>query len=134
MEKNEFSTGKQVKITLRIGFVAIGSNFNKLSHLLTMHPFSTPWKHQKAVVFCFQGVEKGWIGKEWVKNNLLLFLMLSGKMEVIDFLKIFTFYKESGYDPQVCINVPSFLSYSSDLLPNFKKSWKGRGYCVLIFS
>ena len=42
IDKNEFSTGKQVKITLRIGSVVIGSNFNKLSHLLTMHPFSTP--------------------------------------------------------------------------------------------
>ena len=31
-----------------------------------MHPFSTPWKHL-TVTWCFQGVEKGCIGKEWVK-------------------------------------------------------------------
>ena len=31
--------------------------------------FSTPWKHQKTskVFWCFQGVEKGCIGNEWVK-------------------------------------------------------------------
>ena len=33
-----------------------------------MHPFPTPWKHQKTVR-CFQGVEKGCIGNEWVKLN-----------------------------------------------------------------
>ena len=34
-----------------------------------MHPFSTPVKHQKTltVFLCFKGVEKGCIGKEWVK-------------------------------------------------------------------
>ena len=45
-----------------------------------MHPFPTPWKHQKnrKVFWCFQGVEKGCIGNEWIK--LLIsptFLMLN---------------------------------------------------------
>ena len=33
-----------------------------------MHPFSTPWKHQKTERFSdiFRGVEKGCIGNEWV--------------------------------------------------------------------
>ena len=39
-----------------------------------MHPFSTPWKHQKTLQFsdvfwCFQGVEKGCIGNEWVWSH-----------------------------------------------------------------
>ena len=34
-----------------------------------MHPFSIPWKHKKTEVFwCFQEVEKGCIGKKWVKR------------------------------------------------------------------
>ena len=32
-----------------------------------MHPFSTPCKHGKT--WCFQGVEKGFIGNKCVKNN-----------------------------------------------------------------
>ena len=32
-----------------------------------MHPFSTPWKHQGNT--CFQGIEKGCIGNEWVKDG-----------------------------------------------------------------
>ena len=32
-----------------------------------MHPFSTPWKHQGKT--CFQGIEKGGIGNEWVKGR-----------------------------------------------------------------
>ena len=37
-----------------------------------MHLFSTPWKHLKTMIFwCFQGLEKRWIGKEWVKENVL---------------------------------------------------------------
>ena len=38
-----------------------------------MHPFSTPWKHQKTLRFfdVFQGVEKGCIGNEWVKYGFL---------------------------------------------------------------
>ena len=38
---------------------------SKLSHLFPMHPFSAIWKRQKTL--CFQGVEKGCIGNEWVK-------------------------------------------------------------------
>ena len=39
-----------------------------------MHPFSTPWKHQKSLRFfgCFKEVEKGCIGNEWVKSGLLV--------------------------------------------------------------
>ena len=37
---------------------------NDLTHLFPMHPFSTPWKHQKADIF--SQVEKGCIGSEWV--------------------------------------------------------------------
>ena len=37
-----------------------------LTHLFPMHPFSTPWKHQKTLQFCFQGVEKGFFGNKWV--------------------------------------------------------------------
>ena len=29
------------------------------THLFPMHSSSTPWKHQKTVSWCFQGVEKG---------------------------------------------------------------------------
>ena len=33
-----------------------------LIHLFPIHSFSTPWKN-----LCFQGVDKGCIGNEWVK-------------------------------------------------------------------
>ena len=36
-----------------------------LTHWFPMHPFSTTWK-------CFQGVEKGCIGNEWVKQSEIL--------------------------------------------------------------
>ena len=40
-----------------------------LAHSFPMHPFSTPWKHQKTVrFFDFQGIKKGCIGSEWVKQ------------------------------------------------------------------
>ena len=45
-----------------------------LTHLLPIHHFSTPWKHPKTwrlnltVFWCFKVVEKGCIGKEWVKR------------------------------------------------------------------
>ena len=36
----------------------------------TMHPFSNPWKHEKAlkVLQCFQEVKKGCILNKWVKH------------------------------------------------------------------
>ena len=41
-----------------------------LTHSFPMHPFATPCKHQKTqpirFLRCFQGVEKGCIGNEWV--------------------------------------------------------------------
>ena len=33
-----------------------------------MHPFSTPWKQNRKVCWCFQGVEKGCIGNKRVDN------------------------------------------------------------------
>ena len=41
-----------------------------LTQLFPMHPFSTRWKHQKTlqVFWCFQSVEKGCIGNNWVKS------------------------------------------------------------------
>ena len=42
------------------------NNFSYLTHWLQMHPFSTTWRHQKTE--CFQGVEKGCIGNELVKQ------------------------------------------------------------------
>ena len=46
--------------------------WNYLTHLLSMHPFSTPWKHQKTVRFSavFSVVEKGCIGNKWVNVHL----------------------------------------------------------------
>ena len=41
------------------------------THSFPMHPFSTPWKHQKTLpylILCFERVEKGCIGNEWVKK------------------------------------------------------------------
>ena len=38
--------------------------------MFPLHPFSTPWKHQKTVTFCdvFRGVEKGCIENELVNS------------------------------------------------------------------
>ena len=33
------------------------------------HPFSTPWKHHLTVFWCFQGLEKRYIGNEWVNGR-----------------------------------------------------------------
>ena len=35
-----------------------------LSHLYSMHTFSTPWKHQKTIR---KTIEKGCIGNKWIK-------------------------------------------------------------------
>ena len=43
-----------------------------LNHSFLMHPFSTPWKHQKT----FQGIEKGCIGNESVKESFLFYPFL----------------------------------------------------------
>ena len=42
-----------------------------LTHLFSMHPFSTAGKHPKTLRFfrCFQGVEKECIGNNWVKHH-----------------------------------------------------------------
>ena len=47
-----------------------------------MHPFCTPWKHQKTVMF--SGVEKGCIGNEWVKYYKLTLLLLKARSSVWD--------------------------------------------------
>ena len=39
-------------------------NLLVLTHTFPMHPFSIPWN-----IRCFQWVEKGCIGKEWVKQS-----------------------------------------------------------------
>ena len=39
-----------------------------------MHTFFTPWKQNRKVFWCFQGVDKGYIGKEWV-NYVTVFLI-----------------------------------------------------------
>ena len=46
-----------------------------LTHFFPMHPFSTPLKTSEnhKVFWCFQGVEKGCIGNEWVKNGSWVF-------------------------------------------------------------
>ena len=38
-----------------------------LTHLFSVHPFSTPWKRQKRRFWRFQGVEKRCIRNKWVK-------------------------------------------------------------------
>ena len=41
---------------------------NYLTHFSPMHPFSTPWKHQKTAFWCFQVLEKRYIGSKWINN------------------------------------------------------------------
>ena len=45
-----------------------------LIRVLPMHPFSTPWKHQKnlTVFWCYQGVQKGCIRNKWVNLQVCL--------------------------------------------------------------
>ena len=47
-------------------------NWFCLTHSFPMHPFSTPWKHQKnrKVFWCFLGVEKGFIWNERVNKYI----------------------------------------------------------------
>ena len=47
-------------------------HFRYLTHLITMHPFSTPWKLRKTLSFfwCFQWVEKECTGNKWVTSDL----------------------------------------------------------------
>ena len=53
---------------------------DSLTHSFPMHPFPTAWKHLKTsenrkVFWCFQGVEKGCIGNEWVKTKTSMHLV-----------------------------------------------------------
>ena len=41
-----------------------------LTHLFPMHPFSTPFSTHLTVFWCFQGVENGCIGNNWVKLDV----------------------------------------------------------------
>ena len=41
-----------------------------LTHLFPKNPFSTPWKQNCRVFWCFHGVEKGCIGNKWVNHRL----------------------------------------------------------------
>ena len=54
-----------------------------ITHLFPMHPFSSPWKHQKNLRFfwCFQGEEKGCIGNKWVN---ILFCLLEVPIKFLD--------------------------------------------------
>ena len=45
----------------------LGLVFHLVTHSFPIHPFSTSWKHE-----CFQEVEKGCIGKEWVNVNVYI--------------------------------------------------------------
>ena len=63
---------------------------SNLTHSFPMHPFSTPWKHQKTLR-CFQEVEKGCIGNEWVKK--MCSDLLIGKMFLKMVLKTAVFWR-----------------------------------------
>ena len=54
-------------------------NSSLLTHSFLMHPFSTPWKHQK------MAVEKGCIGNEWVKQmvNFILEFFVGNNSEFV---------------------------------------------------
>ena len=42
-----------------------------VTHSFPIHPFSTPWKHQFKVFWCFQGVEKGCFGTNGLKSSII---------------------------------------------------------------
>ena len=64
-----------------------------LTHSFSMHHFSTLWKHPKnlTVFWCFQGVEKGCTGNEWVNANSseLWALLLQNWNISLDIMTIF---------------------------------------------
>ena len=51
--------------------ISLATNlFSNLTHSFPVHPFSTSRKHQKTLqLSCFQGVEKGCTGNEWVNET-----------------------------------------------------------------
>ena len=75
-----------------------------LSHLLPVHSFSAPWKHQKKFFWCFQGMKKGWIGNKWAnKRNIhctkseeilngKLHFLCSDKVSFTHFIPLVFFY------------------------------------------
>ena len=57
-----------------------------LTHLFLVHLFTPPRNHQKlAKIFCFQGVEKGCIGKKWVNKTFMIRLTIFCSILVNDF-------------------------------------------------
>ena len=55
-----------------------------LIHLFPMHHFYTPWKTSEkrlTVLWCFQGVEKGCIGDEWVNGKFIFYTVAHWKHE-----------------------------------------------------
>ena len=65
-------------------------------------PFHTPWKHQKTVRFSdvFRGVEKGYIGSEWINVQS----MLVQACKIIRGLNhhSFGFLRVTGYSKKIC--------------------------------
>ena len=62
-----------------------------LTHFFPIHPFSTSWKQNTEVFWCFHGVEKGCIGNKWVneENNILYHLLkLPNASRWIDMLSL----------------------------------------------
>ena len=82
----------------------------RLTHLFPMHPFSTPWKHQKTLRFFwyFQWLEKGCIGNEWIKIKFL-----SRKKHLLPFLPTHPVVPPEGTDHENSFGVISASPYGS---------------------
>ena len=88
-----------------------------------MHPFSTPWKHQKTLRFsdAFRSVEKEWIGNKWVKfqckgrfNSSFCHLL-----KVLNYLPVFLFLLFVLLTTLMCWKLSWISSTLTKFLPNF---------------
>ena len=123
------------------------SNFLKLvlTHLFPMHPFSTPWKHQKILGFLMlssQGIEKGCIWNEWVnpRHNVIqyFFLMLDKVCSLPKCKLVIWWYFISKAADVWCLSIITWLWHLSDNSVNFKRpdslSWSSLTLTNLKFS
>ena len=113
---------------------------SSLTHSFPVHPFSTPLKHQKTLRFSgiFRGVEKGFIGNEWVniwlsfRSTMFCYQRLSFHLNFEEIL--FVFFSIDSRKSYVYVSLLKIFSSFDRSMISSSCLWTRRScYCTVIF-